>query len=55
MVDPVANFHWSSQERLVAVARREDPSFYWLLSAWMVGSREVWQRVALQLDEAAPR
>ena len=55
MVDLAANFHWLSQERLVAVARREEPNFYWLLSAWMASSREAWQRVALWLGEAAPR
>ena len=54
-VDPAANFHWLSQERLVAVAWREEPNFYWLLSAWVAGSREAWQRVALWLAEAATR
>ena len=53
-VDPVANYHWLSQERLVAVARREEPNFYWLLSAWVTCLREAWQRVALRLGEAAP-
>ena len=55
VVDLAANFHWLSQERLVAVAQREEPNFYWLLSAWLAGSREAWQRVARQLGEAALR
>ena len=50
-VDPAANYHWLSQERLVAVAQREEPNFYWLLSVWVAGSREAWQRVALRLVE----
>ena len=54
-VDPAANFHWSSQERVVAVAQHEEPNSYWLLSVWLAGSREAWQRAALQLDEAIPR
>ena len=54
-VDLAANFHWLSQERLVAVAWREEPNFYWLLSAWVAGSREAWQRVALRLGAVAPR
>ena len=54
-VDPAANYHWLSQERLVAVAQREETNFYWLLSAWIAGSREAWQWVALRLGEAASR
>ena len=54
-VELAANFHWLSQERLVAVAQREEMNFYWLLSAWMAGSREAWQRIELWLGEAAPR
>ena len=54
-VDPAANFHWLSQERLVAVAWREEPNFYWLLSAWGASSMEVRQWVELRLGEAAPR
>ena len=53
-VDPAANFHWLSQERLVAVAWREEPNFYWLLSTWVASSREAWQRVVLRLGAAAP-
>ena len=53
MADPAANFHWLSLERLVAVAQREEPNSYWLLSVWLAGSREVWQWVALRLAGAA--
>ena len=37
----------------MAVAQREEPNFYWLLSVRVAGSREAWQRVALPLVEAA--
>ena len=55
VADLAANSHWLSLERLVAVAQREEPNSYWLLRVWLAGSREAWQRVTLQLDEAAPR
>ena len=29
-VDPAANYHWLSQERVVAVAQSEGPNSYWL-------------------------
>ena len=42
VADLAANYHWSSQERLVAVAQREEPNSYWLLSVWLAGSKEAW-------------
>ena len=55
VVDPFLNFHWSSQERLVAVAQSGKPNCYWLLSVWRAVSREVWRRPARWLAELAPR
>ena len=53
--DLAAKSHWLSQERVVAVAQREEPNSYWLLCGPVAGSREAWQRVAPLLVEAAPR
>ena len=49
------NFHWLSQERLVAVAQREEPNSYWLLRGPITGSREAWQWAVPRLVEEAPR
>ena len=54
-VDPAVNYHWLSQEWVVAVAQREEPNFYWLLSVRVTGLREAWQRVAPRLVEEAPQ
>ena len=45
------NFHWSFQERAVAVAWRGEPNFYWLLRGPSAGSRGALQRLARLLDE----
>ena len=54
-VDPAANYHWLSQERVVTVAQSEEPNSYWLLCGPVAGSREAWQRLAPRLVEEAPR
>ena len=54
-VDPAANSHWLSQERVVAVAQREEPNSYWLLQGPTAGSRETLQRVVQRLVEETPR
>ena len=41
VADLASNSHGSSQERLVAGAQRGEPNFYWLLSGWRGGSREL--------------
>ena len=37
-VDPAVNFHWLSQELVVAVAQSEEPNSYWLLCGHIAGS-----------------
>ena len=43
MVDPTANFHWSSQEWLVIGAQIGEPNFHWMMSVWWADSREAWR------------
>ena len=54
-VDPAENSHWFSQERVVAVAQREEPNFYRLPHGPTAGSREALQRVVPQLAQETPR
>ena len=54
-VDPAANSHWLSQERVVAVAQREEPNSYWLLCGPTTDSREALQQVVPRLAEETPR
>ena len=47
--DLSANFHWLLREQLVAVARSEEPNFYWLLP------REALQRAMMRVEKENPR
>ena len=42
MVDPTANFHWSSQGWLVTGAQSGEPNCDWLMSVWWADSGEAW-------------